>query len=172
VLAVLLPDVVEGADVGMVELGDGPGLALEALPGLLVAGEGLGEDLEGDAPLEPRVAGAPHLAHAARTQRCLDLVRAQPLTCLEVHWTRRIASTAAGCHLGDTADLLPVEALDLGLGTMEGKRPVCDRPGETRPDLRGAMAELFAGELRDAEERGAGPNLLRSPDRISHGRNQ
>jgi hypothetical protein len=105
-------------------------------------------------------------------QRCLDLVRAQPLTCLEVHWTRRIASTAAGCHLGDTADLLPVEALDLGLGTMEGKRPVCDRPGETRPDLRGAMAELFAGELRDAEERRAGPNLLRSPDRISHGRNQ
>jgi hypothetical protein len=47
-LAVVLADVEEAADVGMVERGDGPSLPHEARQGLLVPGELRRDGLQGD----------------------------------------------------------------------------------------------------------------------------
>ena len=66
--AVLLAHVVERADVGMAQAGDGPRLALEALEPARRLGRGGGQDLEGDGAVEPRVPGAVGLAHASRPQ--------------------------------------------------------------------------------------------------------
>src|SRR5450432_4796743 len=55
-------DIVNLADVGMVQRGDGAGLAFEAV------GEGGLRKLDGDRAVETRVAGLPHLAHAARAE--------------------------------------------------------------------------------------------------------
>ena len=60
------------ADVGMVQGRDAQGLVAEALLELLL------RDLDRDRPLEPRVAGLVHVAHAARAERAHDLVRAEP----------------------------------------------------------------------------------------------
>ena len=56
-------DVVDGADAGVIERGDGLGLALEALERLRRGRVG-GEDLDRDQPVEARVARAVDLAHA------------------------------------------------------------------------------------------------------------
>jgi len=45
--AVLLPDVVEGADMGVVEAGHGPCFSFKPLPQLGSLGEMLGQDFEG-----------------------------------------------------------------------------------------------------------------------------
>jgi hypothetical protein len=62
--AFLMTDVVEDADVGMIQQGNGLGLALEPLPGNLICGELCRKNLEGDDPLEPGVARAIDFAHA------------------------------------------------------------------------------------------------------------
>ena len=64
-LAVLLADVVDGADVGMVEGGGGAGFAAEALQGLAVSGDIFGEEFEGYEAVEARVFGLVDHAHAA-----------------------------------------------------------------------------------------------------------
>ena len=69
-----MANVMQRADVGMVQARDGPSLAIEALPGVRTAGEMLGQDLDGDGAIEPRVAGAVDLSHAARTECGLDFV--------------------------------------------------------------------------------------------------
>ena len=61
-------DVVEGADVGMVEGGDGVGFLLEA------AGEADQRSLNGDVAVEARVASAPDFAHAPFADRREDFV--------------------------------------------------------------------------------------------------
>ena len=75
--AVLLADVVEGADVRMAQPGDGPRLALEALEPVGLLGRRGGKNLEGDGAVEPRVPRAVDLAHASRAQGREDLVRAE-----------------------------------------------------------------------------------------------
>ena len=72
------PDVVERADVRMRQLRDGPRLALEALAAARVVGEIAGEHLDRDVAIEPRVARAIDLAHAAGAERPEDLERAEP----------------------------------------------------------------------------------------------
>ena len=72
--AVLLADVEERADVGMVQAGHGPRFALEALAQVGVGREMLGQDLEGDGAVEPRVLRAVDLAHPARPEGGQDLV--------------------------------------------------------------------------------------------------
>src|SRR5262249_8271276 len=61
----LLPDVVERADVRMVEAGDGPRLALEPRSDLGVRREVRGKHLHRDDAIEARVARAVDLAHTA-----------------------------------------------------------------------------------------------------------
>jgi hypothetical protein len=67
-LALVLADVVDGADVRVVEGGSGPGLALESLPGLAVGEQAFREELEGDAAPEPRVLGLVDDAHASAAE--------------------------------------------------------------------------------------------------------
>src|SRR6185436_11304683 len=70
-------DVVDGEDVGMIERGHRPRLALEAREAI-GGGVGLrGKDLDRDLAPEPRVVGAIDLAHAAPADRAEDLVRAE-----------------------------------------------------------------------------------------------
>ena len=72
--AVMLADVVQRADVRVVQPGDGLGLALEAGTAVGVGAELGRQDLDGDAAIEAGVAGLVDLAHAARADGGLDLV--------------------------------------------------------------------------------------------------
>jgi hypothetical protein len=83
--AALGADVVEHADVGVLEGGDGAGLPLEACPADRVRGEVRGEDLEGDGAAEAGVAGLLNLAHAPGPEKAEDLVRPEASARLERH---------------------------------------------------------------------------------------
>jgi hypothetical protein len=67
-------DVEQGADVGVVEAGDGLGFALETGADIRVARQPGRQDLDGDVAPEAGVACAIDLAHSARAQRGKDLV--------------------------------------------------------------------------------------------------
>ena len=67
-LAIFFADVVNGADVGMVQCGSGLGFALKAGERLRVAGNFIGKELEGDETMKPRVFGFVDDAHAAAAQ--------------------------------------------------------------------------------------------------------
>ena len=67
-MAVVVFDLVNGADAGMVQQGSGAGLALEALHGLAVAGEIVGEKLYGDVAAQAGVFGFVDHAHPAAAQ--------------------------------------------------------------------------------------------------------
>ena len=82
--AVLLADVVEGADVGVAQAREDAGLGAEALEALAVLCV-RGQDLDGDGAVEARVAGAVHLAHASRSEGRNDLVRAEARAGAERH---------------------------------------------------------------------------------------
>ena len=81
-LAGLDAEVVNGDDVGVVEGGDGAGFALEAAAEVGGGAERtrcgvLAKDFDGDVAIEAGVAGAVDLAHAADSERGLDLVGAE-----------------------------------------------------------------------------------------------
>jgi hypothetical protein len=76
--AVLVPDIVQGADVRMAQLRDRFGFAVESRAEGFVPGQIRGQDLDGHRALEAGVAGLVDLAHAALAQRRDDLVRTQP----------------------------------------------------------------------------------------------
>ena len=92
----LAADVVQDADVRVIERRDCPRLALEALTQLRVGGQRTREDLDGDAAIEPRVTGSIDFAHAAGSERFDDFVRTEPRAGRECHgWRRpRIAEAA------------------------------------------------------------------------------
>jgi hypothetical protein len=71
---VLRSDVVEMANVRVIQRRDGPGFAVKALFRHWIVGERLGKDLDRDGAIEAGVAGAIHLTHAARTQRGLNFI--------------------------------------------------------------------------------------------------
>jgi hypothetical protein len=71
----LAADVVQRADVRMVQAGDGPRLALEAL------GEVARANLDRNRPIQSRVARAKDLAHPPGTQRGDDLIGPQSSVC-------------------------------------------------------------------------------------------
>jgi hypothetical protein len=66
---IIWPDIVERADVRVIQRGHGARLPLEALAELGVA------NLDGDPAVEPRVASLVHFAHATRPDWPEDLVR-------------------------------------------------------------------------------------------------
>jgi hypothetical protein len=70
--AVDLVDVEDGTQVGVAQDRGGPGLAKEPVPGVGVAGQA--RHLQGHRPLQPRVVGQEHRAHAARTQLAQDAI--------------------------------------------------------------------------------------------------
>jgi hypothetical protein len=64
VRSVLTSDVLERADVRVIQLGYGARLPLKALASVLLRSEFGGKDLDGDETLEPGVPGLVHLSHA------------------------------------------------------------------------------------------------------------
>ena len=60
-------------------------LVLEALPRFGVGREGPGKDLDGDRAIEPGVAPAVDLAHAASAERRDEFVRAESRACVKGH---------------------------------------------------------------------------------------
>ena len=83
---VVRADVEQGADVRMVQSGDGAGFALEAV------GELLRGDFDGDVASQPRIAGFPHFAHAAFADGGDDFVGAEFCAGSQVHGGSRVAS--------------------------------------------------------------------------------
>ena len=81
----LFADVVQRADVGMIELRDRAGFAVEPLAELRIGGERLREDLDGDRAIEPRVARLVDLAHPAGAEGGENFVRAEARARLECH---------------------------------------------------------------------------------------
>ena len=82
---VVLADVVERADVRVVQAGDGLRFALEAGAAVRVGADLGREDLDGDGAVEAGVAGLVDLAHAAGADGGEDLVRAEAGTRREGH---------------------------------------------------------------------------------------
>jgi hypothetical protein len=78
--AVGLLDGVDRDDVGMIERGHGPGLALESVPAIGILVELRWKDLEGDCSPQLRVFGGVDLAHAALAQPLQDPIVAERLT--------------------------------------------------------------------------------------------
>ena len=62
---------------GMIERGEDFGFALEAREAVGIVRERVGQDLDRDVALQPRVARAIHLAHAAGAEQRVDFVRAE-----------------------------------------------------------------------------------------------
>ena len=74
---IVIADVVERADVRMVQAGDDLGFALEAFPTGRIGREVFGKRLDGYGAVQARIDGAIHLAHAAGGDEGLDLVGAK-----------------------------------------------------------------------------------------------
>ena len=84
-------DVVDRADVRIVERGDGARFLFEAPARFRVRRERAGQHLHRHGPIEPRITGAIDLAHAACAERRDDLVRTETGAGLERHATVRPA---------------------------------------------------------------------------------
>ena len=85
VRAVDVADVVDAADVRMVERGDGARLALEAGARIGIASDLGRQDLDRDRAIEARVAGSVDLAHAARADLGGHFIRAEASARTERH---------------------------------------------------------------------------------------
>lgn len=70
----MLVDVMDGADVRVIQGGRSPRLALEALERLTVGGKAFGKELEGDVPTQAKILRLVNDAHAAAAQLCYDPV--------------------------------------------------------------------------------------------------
>ena len=73
-LAVLFANVVDGADVGMVEGGRGLGLTPETLQSLAVLGHVFGQELESHKAMQPGVLGLVDDTHPAAAQLLDDAI--------------------------------------------------------------------------------------------------
>src|SRR5579864_1099920 len=92
--AVLLAEIVELANVGMAQLGDGTSLAPEALQSVGTLGEMRGKNLDGDRAIEAGIGGAIDFAHTAGSDLRDDFVRAEFGAGGEGHGQSRIISEA------------------------------------------------------------------------------
>src|SRR5208283_2958154 len=72
----MVPDVVEGADIGVGEFGDSARFMLEAAAKIDILRKVLGKDLDGDNAAQAAVASAIHFAHATGAEWSEDLVGA------------------------------------------------------------------------------------------------
>ena len=76
-LPVVLADIVDRDDVGMIERGERPGFLLEPLPAHGIARDVRRQDLDGDGPVQPLIARPPDFAHAAFAELIENFVAAQ-----------------------------------------------------------------------------------------------
>ena len=103
--------------LGVVESGRGTRLALKALQRPAVLGQRLWQDLDSDGAAEPRVAGAVHLAHTARTQRREDFIGPQFVPGRKCHTQVSVQFTQTKSGLGGGS-----RARKLA-GPVDGTRP-------------------------------------------------
>ncbi len=87
--AILVADVVQRADVRMIQRRDSACFAIEPFTELRIAGELRRQDFDGDVASQPRIARAIDFAHPARSKRGHDLVRAEPSSSRKRHAERR-----------------------------------------------------------------------------------
>jgi hypothetical protein len=71
---VLPPDVVQRADMRMVQTGDGPRLALETPAPIRPLARAIAQHLDRHETIETGISGAVHVAHTPRSERTEDLV--------------------------------------------------------------------------------------------------
>ena len=83
--AIVLADVVERADVGVVQAGDGLRFPREARAAIRIGAQFCGQDLDGDCAVETGVAFLVDLAHAAGADSRLDLVGSEASPGDEAH---------------------------------------------------------------------------------------
>ena len=83
-------DIENGHEPGVIERARGTRLLLEALQALVPRRERLGKNLDRDVTSEMRVARAPHLSHAARSEWRADFVRPKPCSGCERHAIVRV----------------------------------------------------------------------------------
>ena len=76
-LSVGLANLVNRADIGVIERRDGARFLQQSLAPSGFLSQSSRKDLQGDVPLQPRIARAVYLAHAARADGVEDLVRAK-----------------------------------------------------------------------------------------------
>ena len=124
----IVADVVERADVRIVQCRDGARFALEARPRLRIGGERRRQPLDRDRAVEPRVAPAIHLAHAARAEQTGELIGTE---------ARARGDGGQPC-LECARDYTPLEAV-LQLASLCLELRVADRRG-SRAVVRAGLA--------------------------------
>src|SRR5713226_5852388 len=103
VLAFVLVDFMNGADVGMVQGRGGASFALEAFQGLVISGQLFGKEFESDKAAELGVLGLVHHAHPTSTQLLQDAIMRDSLadhretTC---PWAASLGRTSAQVNAG------------------------------------------------------------------------
>jgi hypothetical protein len=80
-----MANVIQRANVRVREFGHGFGFALQALLQRRIGGLGSRKDLDRYLALQPGIAGAIYLSHAASAQRRLDLIGTEAGTSAEAH---------------------------------------------------------------------------------------
>ena len=83
--AILRAHVMQLANVRMIQRRDGARLTFEALSCISLVGHVSRKNLDGNAAVEPGIAGAIHFAHAARSKRPENLVRPKPCAGRQPH---------------------------------------------------------------------------------------
>jgi hypothetical protein len=96
-MAVVILDVMNDADVGVIQLRGGAGFALETLQSLVVFDEGVRKELEGNAAAEAGVFGLVNDSHTAAPQLAYDAVVGDSLA------NHKAAPPVFGVMLGRTA---------------------------------------------------------------------
>ena len=89
------PDVVQLADMRMVQRRDRPRFMFESAEAIRVMGHWRGENFDGDVAIKTRIAGAVDFAHPARAEQGHDLIRSEPRAgCKsQLAWIIRAGST-------------------------------------------------------------------------------
>ena len=90
VRSILMADVVQHADVRMIQTGNGFGFALEALLANGIIRKLRRQDLDGDRAVEPRVSRAEDFAHATCAQRRDNFIRTKLVPGSETHDGREL----------------------------------------------------------------------------------
>ena len=89
-------EAVDLRDVGVIERRQGLRFAIESRQALGISGQRLGQDLDRDLPIEPRIAGPIHLAHATDAKLSRDFVDAEPASGLQGHQGQAFTSRSGG----------------------------------------------------------------------------
>ena len=83
--ALLVSNVEDGKNVGMIQRRRGACFLREALHAVAVSRKRCWQNLDGNGAVQPRIVGAIHFAHSARADQGLDLVRPQLCSGRECH---------------------------------------------------------------------------------------